>query len=313
MEYKDYYKILGVDRDVKPDELKRVYRKLARKYHPDVSKEANAEEKFKEVQEAYEVLKDPEKRKAYDQLGANWKTGQEFRPPPGWETQFDFGGGAAGFTGEQFSDFFESLFGGGFTSRRTTRRGFTPRGEDLRSKISISLEDAFHGTTQTLRLQMPVVDASGRVITKPCTLKVKIPAGIKQGQQIRLAGQGGEGYGGAPRGDLYLEVAIKPHALFKLEGKNVYLAVSITPWEAALGAKVAVPTLAGKVELSVPAGSESGKKLRLRGRGLPGKNKGDQYVTLQIVTPIPKNEQQREFYRKMAETMPFNPRAGENW
>lgn len=309
MEYKDYYQVLGVARDVSPEDLKRAYRKLARKYHPDVSKEENAEEKFKEVQEAYEVLQDPKKRAAYDQLGSNWQAGQEFKPPPDWEPQseFQYNGG---FRAGSFSDFFENLFGGGFaTHEARARHDFVARGEDLHSKIAISLEDAFHGAVHMLRLQVPVVAANGRITAERRTLRVKIPAGITSGQQIRLTGQGGEGSGGGKRGDLYLEVTVKSHSIYHLEGKNVYLNVPITPWEAALGAKISVPTLGGKVEMSVPAGAKSGSKLRLQGRGLPGGIQGDQYIILQIMTPVPQNDTQRELYRTMAREMPFNPRA----
>jgi len=298
---------MGVSRDAKLDEIKKVYRKLARKYHPDVSKEANAEEKFKELQEAYNVLKDSEKRSAYDQLGSDWQSGQEFRPPPeGTSSQYEFRQ-----DGGDFSDFFESLFGGGgFTSRRSSRQGFAVRGEDLHSKISISLEDAHHGAVHTIRLQVPELDKqTGQLITKLRTLKIKIPVGVTQGQQIRLAGQGGEGFQGAPNGDLYLEIDIKPHHVFRIENKDVFLTLPIAPWEAALGAKIAVPTLAGKVELTIPAGVQSGQKLRLKGKGLLGKSVGDQYVILKIMTPIPKNEEQRKLYETMAKEMPFNPRV----
>jgi curved DNA-binding protein len=314
MEYKDYYKIMGVTRKAKPDEIKRSYRKLARKYHPDVSKEANAEAKFKELQEAYAVLKDPEKRAAYDQLGSNWKSQQEFRPPPEWGQQFggfqfhsDFGGGGGAASG--FSDFFDSLFGGGFTRGRAggARREFKARGQDVHSKIAISLEDAFNGTTQTIRLQIPEINQQGMQHFTTKTLKVKIPQGIATGQQIRLTGQGGEGVGGGPNGDLYLEITFRPHHLFNVEGKDVYLTLPLTPWEAALGAKITIPTLAAKVEMKVPVGTQSGTKMRLKGKGFPG---GDQYVTFQIKVPVPQNEQERQLYATMARDMNFNPRQG---
>ncbi len=312
MEYKDYYRILGLSRGASQDEVKRAYRKLARKFHPDVSKEPNAEERFKEVGEAYEVLKDPEKREAYDRLGANWKAGQDFRPPPGWEGGFDFGGG--GFTGadaSRFSDFFESLFGGMGAGPRGTRggRGFSMRGSDERAKIQVSLEDAYHGATRTIQLQTPEVDRHGRVAAKRRALKLKIPAGVTPGQQIRLAGQGGGGHGDGASGDLYLEIEFQPHPLFRAQDKDVYLNLPITPWEAALGAKVSVPTLAGKVDLRIPAGSQSGRRLRLKGRGLGGAHAGDQYVVVQIVTPAADTEAARELYRRMEREMPYNPRA----
>jgi curved DNA-binding protein len=318
MEYKDYYKILGVSRSATADEIKRAYRKLARKYHPDVSKEPNAEERFKEVAEAYEVLKDPEKRAAYDQLGSEWKSGREFRPPPGWDKrdwQAHGGFGGGGFTGAEthnFSDFFESLFGRGWHPGAGGFRrgaGLRMRGEDQHSKVLIGLEDAYHGTARTLQLQVPELDAQGNVVNRTRTLQVSIPKGIIQGQQIRLAGQGGPGTGGGPNGDLYLEVELQPHPLYRADGRDVYLDLPISPWEAALGARVTVPTLGGHVDLKIPPGARSGQKLRLKGRGLPGKTSGDQYVVLQILTPPAETEQQRAFYRKMAQEMPFNPRA----
>jgi len=308
MEFKDYYKILGVARDASQDDIKRAYRRLARKYHPDVSKETDAETRFKEVGEAYEVLKDPEKRAAYDRFGSDWQAGQEFKPPPGWDAGFEFKGG--GFTdAEGFSDFFESLFGRAAPGERPFHRGFRSRGEDHHARILVSLEDATQGATRSITLQAPELDAQGRVTTRPHTLNVKIPAGITEGQRIRLAGQGAPGLGGGPKGDLYLEVAFEPHALFRADGKDIYLDLPITPWEAALGHSVTVPTLGGKVDLKIPPGSQSGKKLRLKGRGLPGQPAGDQYVVLRIVTPAADTDSAKAFYEKMAAEMPLNPRA----
>ncbi len=319
MQYKDYYKILGVERGATQDEIKRAYRKLARKYHPDVSKEANAEERFKELGEAYEVLKDPEKRAAYDRLGSSWQSGQDFRPPPGWDTGFEFsGGGFTGGGGGQFSDFFESLFGAGspfganfrHPGGRQAHGGFRGiRGEDHHAKVRIRLEDAFAGGERLINLEMPEVDPHGRVATRTRSLRVKIPAGITEGRQIRLARQGAPGMAGGEPGDLYLEVEFEPHPLYRVEGRDVTLNLPVTPWEAALGAKVSVPTLGGKVGLTIPAGSRSGQKLRLRGRGLPGKPPGDQYVVLQIVTPPADTEAKRRLYEEMAKAMPFDPRA----
>jgi curved DNA-binding protein len=311
MEYQDYYKILGVERNANADEIKKSYRRLARKYHPDVSSEKNAEEKFKQVKEAYEVLKDPEKRKAYDQMGANWKQGQGFSPPPGWEYQSRSGRGQTHETFSQgdFSDFFESLFGGMGGARGQAHHEFKQRGQDQHAKVSISLEDAYRGATRELSLQEPQLDPrTGQVSYQTHTLRVKIPAGVTTGQQIRLQGQGTPGMGGGPKGDLYLEIQVMPHSLYTLEGKDVYLNLPITPWEAALGAKISVPTLGGTVELSIPAGSQTGQKLRLKGRGLPDKPAGDQYVLLKIYIPEPKNEQQKQLYRQMAEQMQFDPR-----
>ncbi|HET8552781.1 MAG TPA: DnaJ C-terminal domain-containing protein [Gammaproteobacteria bacterium] len=306
MEYKDYYKRLGVSRDASQDEIKRAYRKLARKYHPDVSKEENAEAQFKEVQEAYEVLKDPERREAYDQLGQNWREGQQFRQPPGRDQGgFDFRGGFTGGDAGAFSDFFESLFGGGFRAAGGAGGSRQPRGQDQFARIDISLEDAYSGATRQITLENPEVDAQGQVQVKRRSLNVRIPAGMKQGQQIRLAGQGAMG------GDLYLEANIQPHRWFHLDGRDVSLTVPIAPWEAALGAKVAVPTLDGEVSATIPAGAQSGQRLRLKGRGLPGKPAaGDQYLILKIVTPAADTDAAKQLYRQMAETLAFDPRAG---
>ena len=292
MRFRDYYETLGVARGAAQDDIKRAYRRLARKYHPDVSTESDAEARFKEVGEAYEVLKDPEKRAAYDRFGKDWKHGQEFRPPPGWERQFDFRGG--GFSGDSgFSDFFETLFGrGGFAGARGPMRA---RGGDQSVRVEIPLDDAYRGATRTITV-------GGR------TLSVRIPKGVMEGQRIRLGGQGGAGAGGGPAGDLYLTVGHAAHPLFRAEGRDVHLRLPVTPWEAALGATVAVPTLGGKVDLKVPRGSRAGRTLRLKGRGLPGRPNGDQYVTLEIVTPPADSPEAESLYRKMAETMRFDPR-----
>lgn len=310
MEYKDYYTILGVARDATQDQIKQAYRKVARKFHPDISKESNAEAKFKDVGEAYEVLKDPEKRAAYDKFGSNWREGQNFEPPPNWDAGFEFRG--AGYTGGDtgdFSDFFESLFGHGQTGRQRPH-AFRMQGEDQHAKVIISLADAFRGARQTLTLTRPVVDANGHVTTSPHTLHVVIPKGIIAGQRIRLEGQGLPGYGGSPAGDLYLEIAFQEDRFFHAEKRDIHLALPITPWEAALGATLTVPTLGGNVQLKIPPGSQGGKKLRLKGKGLcSASHRGDQIVTLQIVVPEAKTEEQRSLYRAMAEKMPFNPRS----
>lgn len=315
MDYKDYYKIMGVARDAKQDEIKRAYRKLARKYHPDVSKEPRAEERFKEVQEAYEVLKDDEKRAAYDQLGSNWRQGQQFTPPPDWSKNFEFGGSFGGGGGRDdagFSDFFSSLFGagggGGFRQQRGGGRGFSAAGEDRVAKIQIDLEDAFHGASKTIELQTPQMDEEGGVSLKPRTLKVTIPAGVVEGKRIRLTGQGSAGIGGGPAGDLYLEISFRPHRLFKAEGRDITLTLPIAPWEAALGATVPTPTLAGQVELRVPAGAKAGQRMRLKGRGLPGTPPGDQYVELKIVTPPADTPAARALYEQMQRDLAFDPR-----
>lgn len=310
MEYKDYYKILGVARDATQEQIKQAYRKVARKFHPDISKEANAEAKFKDIGEAYEVLKDPEKRAAYDKFGANWREGQHFEPPPNWDAGFEFRG--AGYTGgdaSEFSDFFESLFGHGRTGRQR-QHVFRMQGEDQHAKIVIPLADAYAGARQTITLSRPGVDANGHVTTNPHTLHIVIPKGIIEGQRIRLEGQGLPGYGGSPAGDLYLEIAFQDHPLFHAEKRDIHMTLPIAPWEAALGATLTVPTLGGNVQVKIPAGSQGGKKLRLKGKGLCSAHQnGDQIVTLQIVVPEAKTEEQRNLYRTMAQTMAFNPRS----
>lgn len=311
MEYKDYYSVLGVNRKASADDIKRAYRKLARKYHPDVSTEKNAEDKFKALQEAYEVLKDTTKREAYDQLGSQWKSGQDFRPPPNWQG-FDFDGRQQGFTGESgggFSDFFESIFGSQHGARVKQSRTSRQRGQDEHAKITISLEDAFHGGNKTIHIQMPEMDADGHMHNQTRALKINIPAGITSGHQLRLTKQGGQSlYGGEP-GDLYLEINVASHSSFSLQDRDIYLTLPITPWEAALGGKVTVPTLGGAVDVKITAGAQTGDKLRLKGRGLPHKQTpGDQYVLLQVWTPPAKTETDRHLYEKMAEQMPFNPR-----
>ena len=308
MEFKDYYEIMGVDRDASQDEIKRAYRRLARKYHPDVSKEADAEARFKEVGEAYEVLKDPEKRTAYDQLGANWQQGQDFRPPPDWQTDFDFGGGE--FTGadaEQFSDFFESLFGGGF--RRARSQGdFHAPGQDNYIRVMIDLEDAYTGATRQLKLQQQEIGPDGRPRLRDRTLNVRIPKGVRQGQQIRLAGQGSPGLGRGKAGDLFLEVEFRPHAFYHVEGKDVFLDLPVAPWEAALGATVKAPTPTGPVDLKIPANTAAGRKLRLKGRGIPAASPGDLYVVVQVVLPPAEDDDSRQAYRDFQNAAPFNPR-----
>lgn len=313
MDYKDYYKILGVARDAPQDEIKRAYRKLARKYHPDVSKEANAEEKFKELQEANEVLKDTEKRAAYDQLGSNWRQGQQFTPPPEWGNGFEhsrsFGqqGDDAGF-----SDFFSTLFGarGGYAQQpRGGARGYATAGESHTARIQIDLEDAFRGGQQTIELKSPQLTPDGHVSLTPRTLKVTIPKGVTEGQQIRLAGQGSPGAGGGPAGDLFLEITLRPHRLFKIDGRDISVYLPVAPWEAALGATIQTPTLAGPVDLRIPAGAKSGQRLRLKGRGMPAATPGDQYVELRIVTPPATTPEARAFYEQMEKELPFDPRA----
>ncbi|MBK1724325.1 DnaJ C-terminal domain-containing protein [Thiocystis violacea] len=305
MQYKDYYKTLGVARDASQDDIKRSYRKLARKYHPDVSKEPNAETRFKEINEANEVLRDPEKRAAYDSLGNNWRAGQDFRPPPGAGGFHDFKFDADEAT--DFSDFFASIFGRAFKGEgKDTRRR---RGQDQSIKLAISLDDAFNGATRQIKLDVPEIGPGGQRTTRAKTLNVRIPAGVTQGRQIRLAGQGSPGRNGGPAGDLYLEIDLRPHAHFTVEGRDIQLRLPIAPWEAALGATVTVPTLGGSVNLKIPPGSQSGQKLRLKGRGLPGTPAGDEILLLEIVTPPANTDAAKEAYRQMAERLTFNPRA----
>ncbi len=317
MEYKDYYQILGVAKDAPQDEIKRAYRKLARKYHPDVSSESGAEERFKEVGEAYEVLKNPEKRAAYDQLGANWKAGQsDFQPPPDWGAGFEFhGGGPMGDAAStaDFSDFFESLFGhtGGrrFSTGARASKAYQARGEDSHAKVFIDLEDAYHGASRSLTIRSTILGEDGRPRLKERSLNVKIPKGVRQGQNIRLQGQGSPGIGGGKHGDLYLEIEFNPHSIYKVDGRDVSLDVPITPWEAALGGKVQVPTPAGKVDLKILPGASSGKRMRLKGRGIPGKTPGDFYVILEIVLPTHLSDKEKGLYEALQhEGLHFNPR-----
>lgn len=319
MEYRDYYKILGLKRDATQEEIKRTYRKLARKYHPDVSKEKDAEAKFKEVQEANSVLSDPEKRAAYDQLGQR-RPGEQFRPPPDWGRNFEFRTGSGGEEAD-FSDFFANLFGGGSPFGRAGGqrsggapfggRGFAPaEGRDHHARIDLPLEEAYRGGTRTLQLQRPQVTSDGRVETRNHELRVNIPAGVTHGQQIRLAGQGEPSPDGRGRpGDLYLEVNIPPHPQYQLDGRDVTLTLPVAPWEAALGATVQVPTLGGPVDLRIPPGARAGQRMRLKGRGLPGKHPGDQYVNLKIVLPPANDERAKALYEQMKREMNFDPRA----
>jgi curved DNA-binding protein len=324
MEFRDYYQTLGVDRSASADAIRKAYRRLARKYHPDVSKEADALERFKQTQEAYEVLKDPKKRAAYDELGANWKQGEQFRPPPDFGTGFEFsqarrgrapsgahgGGGGAGHDfggGEQFSDFFSSLFGGGeqpFAAGGGTRRR---AGRDQHAGLELDLEEAHHGTVRNVTLQQAA--APGQSAPSERTLRVTVPAGVTEGQSIRLTGQGEPGSGKGRAGDLYLTVHIRPHRNLELDGRDVKLTLPVAPWEAALGATLTVPTLGGPVDLRIPAQSQTGSRLRLRGRGLAGDPPGDQYVVLKVVLPPADTPAARELYERMRNELAFDPRA----
>jgi len=308
MKFKDYYEVLGVTRTATDDEIKVAYRKLARKYHPDVSKEPDAEDHFKEIGEAYSVLKDVEKRTAYDQVGKQAKHGQDFTPPPNWDTGFEFSG--SGFddkTAADQSEFFEALFGHHARGRQS--QNMNAKGRDHHAKVMIDLSDAYHGAKRSIALQMPSHDAQGRIVMKERILDVTIPIGIHAGQHLRLSGQGAPGIGAGTAGDLYLEILFKPNALYRFEDKDIYMDIPITPWEAALGATVSVPTPSGSVELKIPAGSNAGKKLRLKGRGIPATTPGDLYAVIAISIPPADSEQAKEAYRAMAKAFDFNPRA----
>jgi curved DNA-binding protein len=315
MEFKDYYAIMGVARDATAEQIKQAYRKLARRYHPDVSKEADAEARFKDVGEAYEVLRDPEKRAAYDQLGSGPRPGEEFRPPPDWGAGFEFRGGGAYDSDRQHADFqadpsefFETLFGrGGFTGGRARRR--SEQGEDHHARVIIDLDAALEGGMRTLVLRLPETDESGRPRLRERTLNVKIPKGIQAGQHIRLAGQGEKLPGESRAGDLILEVSFAPHRLYRLEGRDLHFDLPVAPWEAALGASVTVPTPNGPVVLQIPPGSRAGSRLRLRGRGLPARTPGDLYAVLQIALPPADSAAARAAYEALAAATPFNPRA----
>jgi len=311
MEFKDYYATLGLERSATQDEVKRAYRKLARKYHPDVSKEPQAEARFKEVAEAYEALHDPEKRAAYDDIGRGPAGGQDFAPPPGWASGFEFSGKDGGIgAGMDRSDFFETLFGRQAGGARGPRAATHAPGGDHHAKVQIALEDAFIGATRTVTLRMPVADAQGRVAMQERKVEVAIPKGVRAGQHLRLAGQGGPGQGEGPSGDLYLEIVFKPHATFRADGRDVYFDLPLAPWEAALGATVSAPTPTGTVELTIPPGSAAGRKLRLKGRGLPGDPPGDLYAVLTIALPAADTDAAKQAYAELASGFrQFNPRV----
>jgi curved DNA-binding protein len=308
MKFKDYYETFGVPHSATQDDIKRTYRKLARKYHPDVSKDPDAEARFKELGEAYAVLKDPEKRAAYDQMGSQWKAGQDFQPPPGWDAGFEFSGRDFGSgDGMDHSDFFETLFGR--QARGTQRPGRHARGEDHHAKVLIDLEDAYRGAQRSISLRVPALDAQGHVTMRERRLDVSIPKGIRAGQHLRLTGQGELGLGEGPAGDLYLEIGFNPHPQFRIDGRDVYLDLPLAPWEAALGCSLTVPTPEGSVQLTVPAGSAAGRQLRLKGKGIPGNPPGDLYAVLVIALPPAVSDSEKEAYRAMAKAFAFNARA----
>jgi curved DNA-binding protein len=334
MKFKDYYATLGVARDASQDDIKHAYRRLARKYHPDVSKEADAEARFKEIGEANEVLKDPEKRAAYDQAGMQWERqrasgSQDFEPPPGWDAGFEFRGrGDEGgtfsaedlFGAGEHSDFFEALFGRmrggprGAGAARGGRADLHMRGQDHHAKVMVELEDAYRGAQRSLALRMPALDENGHVAMQERTLAVSIPKGVRAGQHMRLAGQGGPGIGDAPAGDLFLEIAFETHRHYRVDGRDVYVDLPVAPWEAALGAVVDAPTPEGIVQLTIPAGSQGGRKLRLKGRGIPGsgpdKAAGDLYAVLTIALPGADTPKAKAAYETLAAAAEgFDPRA----
>lgn len=326
MEFKDYYKTLGVARDATQDDIKSAYRKLARKFHPDVSKEKDAEARFKDIGEANEVLKDPEKRAAYDaagtqferQQGAGGRRGgaQDFQPPPGWDTGFEFSGPGdqeGAFGGGDHSDFFEALFGRAARGSRGgggARRPDMPMpGQDHHAKVMIDLEDAYRGAQRSISLRMPDFDEQGHGVMRERTLDVNIPKGIREGQHLRLAGQGGPGLGNGPAGDLFLEIVFNTHDRFRIDGKDVYVDLPLAPWEAALGASVSAATPDGDVELTIPPGSAAGRKLRLKGKGIPGTSAGDLYVVLAIALPPADSPKAKSAYQAFAAAFDFNPRA----
>jgi curved DNA-binding protein len=307
MKYKDYYEILGVARDASTDDIKKAYRKLARKYHPDVSKEKDAEERFKEINEAHQTLSDSEKRAAYDQLGRH-RPGEEFRPPPGWERQFRFEeGNLDDFI--DLSELFERF--GGHGRARGGARSFAMPGQDYEVTAHLTLEEVYRGAEVNLELTAPELTPDGGFRRAAKTVRVRVPKGATDGQRLRVPGKGGPGVGGGPAGDLYLNIVLRPHALFKPAGHDLYLELPVTPWEAVLGAEIEVPTLAGRVKVTVRPGSRAGQKLRLAGRGLPTPKggHGDLYCVLQIVTPTALSERERGLYQELAQLSTFNPRG----
>ncbi len=313
MEFKDYYKVLGVEKDASADAIKKAFRKLARKYHPDVSKEADASARMAELNEAYNVLSDPEKRAAYDELGRYpHEQGGQYRPPPDWDAGFAWREGAVGGGEGQFSDFFEQMFGRAAHAQRTHQQHGprAMRGEDLHATIELDLLDTYHGTERTITLQSARLDAQGHVVPEQRSLQVKIPKGVREGQLIRLAGQGGQGFGGGAAGDVLLQVVFRHDARWRVDGKDVYQRVRVSPWEAAMGGSIQVTTPGrGTVEVTVPAGSGSGRKLRLKGRGIPAAEPGDLYLELEPAIPGAVTPEQRTAWEALAQAYPgFNPR-----
>ncbi len=307
MKYKDYYRIFGIDRNASAAEIKAAYRSLARKYHPDVSKEPDAEEKFKEISEAYQTLKDPQKRAAYDQLG-RYQSGQEFKPPPDWQKQY--GDVPFSFDDIDLSDLFSDLRGGRQRDGQRNRNVPIP-GQDYEANVHITLEEAYFGAEVELDLNMPEYDANGMPRRMPHAFKTRIPKGATDGQRLRVPGKGGKGFNGGPSGDLYLNIVLRPHALYRPSGYDLYLDLPLAPWEAVLGASVKVPTLGGLVRLKIPEGTSAGQHLRLPKRGLPNPHggQGDLFAIVQIVVPSVISERERQLYKQLAGGSAFNPRG----
>jgi curved DNA-binding protein len=315
MEFKDYYQVLGVERTASAAAIKKAFRRLARKHHPDINPAPDGAARMQALNEAYEVLRDDERRAAYDQVGQGPPQGQPFRPPPGWNSGFEFSGGPGGTADDSgHSAFFEALFGAAQREARRGRTGAEPRaaarrrGQDHHAGIEVPLEDAFRGATRSIQLHRPALDDDGQPVMRERTLEVAVPKGIRAGQQIRLAGQGEAGVGDAPAGDLFLEVAFAPHAMWRVDGRDIALTLPVAPWEAVLGAEVEVPTPAGPVAMQVPAGSQTGRRLRLRGRGIPAREAGDLYVQLEVVLPPAADEAARDAWRRLARELAFEPR-----
>jgi curved DNA-binding protein len=335
MKYRDYYEILGLQRDATQDGVKRAYRKLARKYHPDLSKQADAEVRFKEVGAAYNVLKDTEKRAAYDRMGSQWRDGQDFQPPPQWDENFEFTGkGNNGHGSTDFDDFFEAMFGGEHGAPHARHANGRARradhgaqeagdledaysggaqcpmpGQDHHARITIDLEEAYRGAQRAISLDTPVLDAQGHVSLQSRTLNVSIPKGMRSGQHLRLSAQGGAGSGQARAGDLYLEITLRDHPRFRVEGRDVSLDVPVAPWEAALGASVTVPLPDGSVDMTIPPDSGGGRRLRLKGKGIPGSPPGDLYVTLNIALPPAGSDSAKAAWNTVRQAFDFDPRA----
>ena len=309
LEFKDYYQTLGVARDAPADDIKKAFRKLARKYHPDVSKEPDAGKRMAEINEANAVLSDPEKRAAYDQLGRHGP-GEDFRPPPGWDSGFEFSEhGRSAAESAKFSQFFSEIFGR-MGREGGQRRAHSPnmRGSDHHARILLELEDSFSGASRQISLRAPKLDDQGRVAFAEHSLNVKIPAGIREGQVIRLAGQGEPGIGNGKPGDLLLEVQFKPHARFRTDGRDLLLTLPVAPWEAALGAVIPVDLPGGAINMRIPAGAQTGKQLRVRGKGLPADPPGDLFIDIRIVAPPAATPKQKELYETLAKEFAFDPR-----